>query len=377
MKIDTRQLAPPAGRDRYAARPKPPPLFARTGRRPPSDSRKETLFSEFHSLLRSGIDFNRAFELLIGGEKEPAARTLLQQLHRSVIGGDTLASALAASGRFSPLDRGVVRIGEETGRLDEALQFLSDYYRKKGVQRRMISAAVSYPVIILCVAVLVLIFMMLVIVPMFEQVYARMGGELPGVTRAVIAFSSHFKSYALAGLLAAAAAAGLLRANRNSQTLSRVASTGLLKLPVVGEMLRMHYQSHFCKLMYLLYSSGVPLMQGVDMLHGIITFYPYRRSFEAICEELNAGGSFAGSVERFPQLYDRKLAVLLRVGEETNRLSEMLRSRADDLSAELEHRLKQLGTLLEPALIFAVGILVAVVLIAMYMPMFKLGTTIY
>jgi type IV pilus assembly protein PilC len=335
------------------------------------------LFSEFHSLLSSGIDFNRAFELLIHGEKEPAARTLLLELHRRVIEGDTLGRTLAGSGRFTPLDCGVVRIGEETGRLNEALQFLADYYHKKGVQRRMISSAVSYPVIILCVAVVVLIFMMLVIIPMFEQVYTRMGGELPGVTRAVITFSRHFKSYAIVGLLLAAGAAVLLKLNRRSEALRRAGSALLLRIPVAGEMLRKHYQSHFCKLMYLLYSSGVPLMQGVDMLREIITFYPYQRSFGAICEGLNGGGSFAGNVERFPGLYDRKLAILLRVGEETNRLSEMLGKQADDLAAELEHRLKQLGTLLEPALIFFVGILVAIVLISMYMPMFKLGTTIY
>ena len=376
MKINTEQLVSPAPTAPTSTSGEKK-RFSLSGRKGLGDAKKEMLFSEFYSLLSSGIDFNRAFELLIRGEKEVQAKTLLQSLHKNVIAGDTLGKTLARSGRFTPLDYGVVRIGEETGRLNEALLFLSDYYHKKGAQRRMISSATSYPIIIGCVAVVVLIFMMLVIVPMFEQVYARMGGELPGVTQAVIAFSRNFKSYAMIFVLAAAGVALLLMLNKESETVRKAKARLLLHLPVAGELLKKHYQSHFCKLMYLLYSSGVPLMQGVGMLKDILTFYPYQRSFGIICNGLNNGESFAGNVEKFPKLYDQKLAILLRVGEETNRLSDMLRKQGDDLAAELEHKLKQMGNLLEPALIFFVGILVAVVLISMYLPMFKLGTTIY
>ena len=376
MKIDSlshpRRAKPPAS---AAASTGGGTAWGRTKRIP--EGKKEMIFSEFHSLLASGMDFNRAFGMLILGEKDKAVKNLLQELHREVVRGATLWQTLARSGRFTTLDHGVVRIGEETGKLHESLLFLSDYYRKKTAQRRMVSAAVSYPTVILAVALVVLVFMVLVVVPMFEQVYTRMGGELPAVTQAVIAFSRNFKSYLLAFFIVAALGALLVVLYKKTETFQRLRAAALLRIPVAGGLLKKHYQSHFCKLMYLLYSSGVPLMQGVGMLREIITFYPYQHSFGAICEGLNDGGSFAGNVERFPKLYDRKLVILLRVGEETNRLSEMLDKQADDLSAELEHRLKQLGTLLEPVLIFFVGILVAVVLISMYMPMFKLGTTIY
>jgi len=335
------------------------------------------LFSEFHSLLSSGIDFNRAFGMLIRSEKDHAARSLLDVLYRDIIEGHTLWQALAKSRSFSALDYGVVRIGEETGKLHESLQFLSEYYFKKAAQRRMISSAVSYPAIILSVAVVVLVFMVLVIVPMFEQVYARMGGQLPGITQAVITFSRNFKSYFTVAFLIIAGAALLLSFYKNTETLRKIRAKFLLEIPVAGELLKKHYQSHFCKLMYLLYSSGVPLLQGVQMLRGIITFYPYRKSFDTIIDGLNNGESFAENVGRYNNLYDTKLITLLKVGEETNTLSRMLRKQGDDLAVQLEHRLKQLGSLLEPLLILFVGILVAVVLISMYLPMFKLGTTIY
>ncbi|MCD8185040.1 MAG: type II secretion system F family protein [Rikenellaceae bacterium] len=113
---------------------------------------------------------------------------MLEEIHREIIRGSPLWESLSNHKTFTALDCGVVRIGEETGKLYESLEFLAEYYRKKAAQRRMVTAALSYPLIILIVAVIVLVFMLLVIVPMFEQVYARMGGELPTITKAVIAF---------------------------------------------------------------------------------------------------------------------------------------------------------------------------------------------
>ncbi len=350
-------------------------VWGRTKRIP--EAKKEMLFSEFHSLLASGMDFNRAFGMLILGEKDKAVKNLLQELHHQVVRGATLWQTLARSGRFTTLDHGVVRIGEETGKLHESLLFLSDYYRKKTAQRRMVSAAVSYPAVILAVALVVLVFMVLVVVPMFEQVYTRMGGELPAVTQAVIAFSRNFKSYLLAFFIASAVGTLLVTLYKKTETFQRLRAAALLRVPVAGELLKKHYQSHFCKLMYLLYSSGVPLIQGVELLEGIITFYPYRRSFGTIVQGLHDGESFAENVARHSLLYDAKLTTLLRVGEETNTLSQMLQKQGEDLTTQLEYRLKQLGNLLEPMLILGVGVLVAVVLISMYLPMFKLGTTIY
>lgn len=161
------------------------------------NGKKEVLFSELHSLLTSGLDFGRSFRLLIDGETDKRVKVLLEELYASVIIGHSLWESFVASGKFSPLDSGVLRIGEETGRVDESLRFLADYYRKREEQRRMITGAVSYPLIILSTAMLVLVFMILVIVPMFEQVYARMGGELPAITRWIISLSGNFPVYLL------------------------------------------------------------------------------------------------------------------------------------------------------------------------------------
>lgn len=237
----------------------------------------------------------------------------------------------------------------------------------------MVSSAVSYPLVILCTALAVVAFMLAVIVPMFEQVYARMGGELPALTLWIITLSKSFPAYAAAIAVAGSAAYIILYTNRNRKEVQRWISELLLRLPVAGAIIRKNHQAQFCRLLYLLCTSGVQLLTGVGMLSDVIAFYPYRQSFAAICRGLEHGELFSACVARFPALYDRKLTALIRVGEETNRLPEMLRRQGEALTEELEFRIKRMGSLLEPALIMLVGLLVAVILISMYMPMFRLG----
>lgn len=340
-------------------------------------SRKETLFSELQSLLGAGLDFSRSFELLIAGEKESQVQTQLHQIYNNVIQGNSLADAFEQNGHFSMLDCGVIRIGEETGQLGNSLSFLSEYYHKKIEQRRMVSSAINYPLIILGTAIVVVIFMILVIVPMFEQVYARMGSELPVMTRWIIQVSKQFPSLLLGALFLGGSLATLFYLFREQATLRRITSSLWLRLPLIGNIVKKNYQAHFCKLLYLLIGSGVPLLRGLDLLTRIITFYPYQQSLDHIRRDLNRGDRFAECMAHYEPLYGQKLITLIRVGEETNRLSYILFKQSETLTQELEHQLKLLGNALEPILILCVGILVAIILIAMYLPMFKLGGVMY
>ena len=180
------------------------------------------------------------------------------------------------------------------------------------------------------------------------------------------------------GVAAVAVSAGgglylLYRANRQREEVQRWRAAILLRLPVAGEIIRKNMQAQCCKLLDLLCAAGVPLLAGVGMLREVIGFHPYRKSFDEIERRLERGDAFAETLARFPDLYDRKLTALVRVGEQTNRLPEMLRRQGETLTEELEYAIRRMGAMLEPALILLVGILVAVILIAMYMPMFSLG----
>ena len=231
-----------------------------------TDARREMFYAELHALLTAGLDFSAAFRLLIEGEGDRRTKALLEELYAAVVRGLSLAEAMRRSGAFRPLECGVVRIGDETGRLARTLDFLRDYYRKRAAQRRMVASAVSYPVVILAVAVAVVAFMLSVVVPMFEEVYARMGGELPALTRGIIALSKAFPAYAAVAVIAGGGLYLLYRANRQREEVQRWRAAILLRLPVAGEIIRKNMQAQCCKLLDLLCAAGVPLLAGVGML---------------------------------------------------------------------------------------------------------------
>ena len=342
-------------------------------RRHLTDSKKQLFFSGLHSLLSSGLDFSTSFSLLISSEQDARLKQLMHTLYEGVVSGLALWQAMQSSRNFSPLDFGVIRIGEQTGRIGESLEFLSDYYHKRMEQQRMIISAVTYPLVILCTAIVVVIFMMLVIVPMFEQVYSRMGGELPAMTQSIISFSRSFPNYAISFSLLVGAGALFFLFWRNRPKVRSVLAAIIMRLPLIGGIVRKNEQARFCRLLYLLIVSGVPLLHGMEMLREIVTFYPYQSSLAYFCQSLCRGELLYVNMERYPNLYESKLTTLVRVGEETHRLPQMLKRQGDELTSELEYRLKQLGTMLEPILILFIGVLVALILISMYLPMFKLG----
>lgn len=336
---------------------------------------KRTFFSELQTLIRSGLSFSRAFELIIEGSRAKE-RTAYVRIFEEVVSGKELWRSLEADKSFTELDRSVVRIGEETGRLAEALEFLTDYYGKREEQKRMVTSALSYPIITLSIAVVVLVFMLLVVVPMFEQVYARMGGGLPGITRRIISMSASAPAVLGVIFLLALFFYGVRYFYGASERYQSFESGLIMRLPLVSNLVRKYQLSRFSRIMHLLVSSDVPILQALCLMQGIVSFHPYRKSIEEICRIIESGGTLADGLERYEKLYDKRFVVLMKVGEETNSIEQMLLTQANDTNAELEYEIRQLNNVAEPLLILIIGVIVAFVLIAMYMPMFKLGMTI-
>lgn len=336
---------------------------------------KRTFFSQLQTLIRSGLSFSRAFELIIEGAKTKE-KALYVRIFDEVVSGKELWRSLEADKAFTELDRSVVRIGEETGRLVDALEFLTDYYQKREEQKRMVTSALSYPIITLSIAVIVLVFMLLVVVPMFEQVYARMGGELPAITRKIIGMSESAPAVLGIMVLLGLSMYGVRHMFGSSDKYQSITSGIVMRLPLVSGLIRKYQVSRFSRIMHLLVSSDVPILQALYLMRGIITFYPYRQSIEEVCRMIEKGQTLTGGMDKYENLYGKRFLVLLKVGEETNSIEQMLLTQANDTNAELEHEIKQLNNIVEPFLILAIGIIVAFVLIAMYMPMFKMGMTI-
>ena len=340
-----------------------------------NDSNKRQFYAQMYELLRAGLSFSSAFSLIVesadGTDKE-----MFQNILDRVISGDSLWKALSAQKPFDRLDYGVVRIGEESGKLIDALSFLIEYYEKREAQRRSMISAISYPAITLGVAAIVLVFMMLVVVPMFEQVYARMGGELPSLTRAIMKLSAQMPKilFAISALLSIFFM--LHHIYGKTDYWQELKARILFNVPVFGELLKKVELSRFARIMYLLVNSEVPILQSLELVGEILQYMPYRRALAKAGAEVESGKLMYAALSEYPELFDKKTLVLLKVGEETASLDKMLKSLSEDIAEDLNYRIKQLNNILEPFMILVIGIIVAFVLISMYLPMFRLGMTI-
>lgn len=342
-----------------------------------SNSKKELLYSSLSSLLVAGLDFSSSFNMMIECEDCKQIKVLLSGLYEQTIRGSMLWQSMKWSEAFSAIDYGVVKIGEETGKLSQALMFLSDYYHKIEERKKMIKNAVSYPVIIIITAILVMSFMIVVIVPMFEQVYARMGRELPQMTQFIVKIANGFPTICVIALATITIIFMLLYVYRDNERVQKYMGEVTLHMPFIGGIVRKTFQYSFCRLLSLLILSGIPLLHSIHIMEEILVFYPYRKSLEYISSEIYRGVSFSIAMTKDERLYGKKLIALLKVGEETNTLGTMLLKQSDELSTELEYKYKFIGSVLEPLLIIGVGFLVAILLIAMYLPMFKLSGIVY
>lgn len=340
-----------------------------------NDAKKRHFYAQMHELLRAGLSFSASFTLIVESAEGPD-KELFQNILDRVIAGDSLWGALSEQEPFTRLDYGVIRIGEESGKLTEALSFLTDYYEKRESQKRSLIGAISYPAITLSVAIIVLVFMMLVVVPMFEQVYARMGGELPSLTRAVMNLSAKMPIILVVIFVLLSALLLLRHLYGKTEYYQDIKAIILFKIPILGGFLKKVELSRFTRIMYLLVSSEVPILQSLELISEIMQYMPYRRAMTKAIAEVESGMLLYAALSKNPELFDKKTLVLLKVGEETASLDNMLKSLSVDISEELNYKIKQLNNTLEPVMILVIGIIVAFVLISMYLPMFKLGMTI-
>lgn len=340
------------------------------------DSEKADFFSQMNTLLDAGLDLAGVFGIILEECRDERMNRMLEYLYDDVLTGSSLADAMRRCDRFSDMDCGVVGVGEISGRLPQTLAFLSDYYSSRDAHTRMIRSSLAYPLMILGFAVAVLAFMLLVIVPVFGDIYSRMGGELPNITRGMLAMSKH--APAVFGCVASLCAAVWIvyARNRGTEHFEQVRCRVLLSLPLVGSIVMTDAQCTFCRLMSLLTASGVSMMESLAMAGRSMGLIAYRNAFASVADAVRNGGSLAGAMSDWRELFDTRILTMVRIGEEGNRLPNMFEKAADICSARLEDSFKRLQTWLEPVMIVFVGIIVTLVLVSMYLPMFRMGSTI-
>jgi type IV pilus assembly protein PilC len=345
------------------------------GSRKPSAKQREALYLEMGMLLGAGVDIKTALDLQVQ-QHRPPLRATLGQLRDAVVAGSTVAAALEATGQFSAYEYHSVRIGEETGRLADILRELARYYTRQIKQRRQLVQALAYPALVLTTAGGAVLFMLRFIVPMFADVFRRFGGELPPLTRAIVSLSAAVREHALTGGLLLLGLLLLGRGLARVPAYRYILSRALLRVPVLGPLLRGVYLGRLCGSLALLTGAHVPLLQALDLARQMLGFAPLTQALEAVEAKVLLGASLHESLQEFGFLFDARLVALVKVGEEVNKLDYFFTLLSQQYGDEVDHRAALLSTALEPLIMLFLGGVVGLILVGMYLPIFQISNTI-
>jgi len=339
------------------------------------DASKEGFYTEFHSLLESGIDLQRAFQLLVDEQENKRVKEVLEQVLKDLIGGCTLADALKNSGQFVAYEYQSIRIGEETGRLRQVLLHLSKYFGDKVKLRRQLIGVFTYPTFVILITIGVLYFMLNSVVPMFEDVFKQFGQDLPYLTKKIIWLSRYFSTFLMVFVLLAIGLSIYGFTQRKEIWFRSLTGKILLKMPVFGALIEKVFLARMCQSLSLLLSSRTPLMRSLELVEEMIGFYPIESALHEVREGVRKGESLHTGMARF-SIFNKRMVSLTRIAEEINQLDVTYDRLAKQYQEEIEFRTKVIGTIIEPMIIVLVGVIVGVIMVSMYLPMFNLSNVV-
>ena len=336
--------------------------------------KKEAFYREFALLLKSGVDFNKALELLIAQEKSKASITLYSSLLRQVIKGKSLSESMGNQNVFSDYEVYSINAGENIRKLPEVLEELQVYFERKIKIKRQIISIIAYPSFVLALTLGVLYFMLNYVVPMFSNIFKQFGSELPLITQYVVAFSSRFNTLLLIFGGVIILLAFVHKRFKVKEGYRQFIGALLLKTPILGRHMKRIAVAQFCQAMALLLSAKTSLPEALELTARLVNFYPLKkallRSRQLVIKGIPLHESLQGS------LFDTKLITMVTIGEEVNELDTMFNKLSKQLNDEIEYASKMIGSIIEPVMILVIAVIVGFILIAMYYPMFSLSQVI-
>jgi type II secretory pathway component PulF len=340
-----------------------------------NNKKKQAFYQELAVLLKAGITFKEGLTLIVESLKKKADKELIQSILNDVVNGKPFSEALMVSKSFSEYEYYSIQIGEETGTTAQVCQELGVFYERKNEQKRIIIAALTYPSIVLTTAIVVVVFMLSYVVPMFEGIFKQNNMELPVLTKMIVQLSSIVKTYGVYGLFFLVGLIFVGRIFKDNPEYRRMSHHFILKVPILGSFITKVYLAQFTQAVALLTTAKVPLLNSIQMVKKMIRFVPLQDALEKVENSILKGNSLSISLKENP-LFDNRIISLVKVAEETNQTEYVFKQLSEQYNQEVVQQSKIMTTVLEPLIILFVGGLVAVLLVAMYLPMFQLSSVI-
>jgi type IV pilus assembly protein PilC len=350
-------------------------LFRKQGRVTPGDI---AIFSrQLATMMTAGIPLVQSFDIVGAGHENPAMQKLILAIKSDVEGGTSLAEALAKHPyHFDDLFVSLVSAGEQAGALETLLDKIATYKEKTEAIKKKIKKALFYPAAVVVVAVIVTAILLIFVIPEFESLFQGLGADLPAFTRFVIDISKFVQSYGWLLVIAIGGGIwGLLEAKKRNRGVQHFFDRAMLKLPIIGTILNKSSIARYARTLSTTFAAGVPLVEALASVAGACGNIVYEGAVLRMRDEVATGQRLQRAMENtdlFPNMVNQMIAV----GEESGSLDAMSAKVADFYEEEVDNAVDSMSSLLEPLIMAILGVLVGGLVIAMYLPIFKMGAVV-
>ena len=355
---------------------KPKPLFGGSGSR--ITPKEIAVFSrQLATMLKSGVPLVTSFQIIAGGVKNPRMRTVVDKIRAEVEGGGSLYEALSAHPiQFDELYTNLIKAGESAGVLDTILDEVATYKERIESIKGKIKKALYYPIAVVGVAILVSAILLIYVIPQFEGIFESFGAALPAFTQSIINISRWLRDNGLIVLFSfIAVITAFVMAKKRSRAFAQGVDRFSLKFPIVGEILEKSAIARFCRTLAITFAAGVPLVDALHIVSGATGNAVFDSAASRIREDVAVGHQLQLAMQQagvFPNLVIQMAAI----GEEAGSLDEMLLKVAEAYEEEVSNSVDALSSLLEPVIIVFIGCIVGGMVVAMYLPIFKMAAVI-
>jgi type IV pilus assembly protein PilC len=329
------------------------------------------------TMLQSGIAVVQALDMAGHSSKKPKLKELILSIKADVEAGNTLAKSLAKHPLyFDDLYCSLVQAGEEAGVLEVLLSKIAIYLEKSEAIKAKIKKALFYPALVLLVAFGVTTFIMIFVIPQFESLFKGFGADLPAFTRMVINISQFFQAWwwAIFGVIGGGIYA-FIEARKRSRSFRQLIDRWILKLPLFGYIISLSANARFARTLATMFGGGVPLVDAMTSVAGATGNYIYEQAVLEMRDSVSIGQQLNFAM-RQTTLFPDMVIQMVAIGEEAGSLSDMLAKVADFYEEELDDTIATMTTLIEPAVMVILAVLVGSLVVAMYLPIFKLAAAV-
>ena len=355
---------------------KPKPLFGERKKAiTPADVAVFT--RQLATMMKAGVPLVQAFEIVADGLDNPSMKTLVMSIKVDVEGGTSFANALKRHPQqFDDLFCSLVDAGEQAGALETMLDRLATYKEKTEALKAKIKKAMTYPIAVLVVAFIVTAILLIKVVPQFESMFTSFGGELPAFTQVVVAMSEWAQEWWFIGLGVIVAAIFLIKqALRRSDKFAYLVDKYLLRAPIVGPIVTNSAIARYCRTLSTTFAAGVPLVEALGSAAGAAGNRLYYDAIKLIQDDVATGQQLQFSM-RASGLFPDMVVQIVSIGEESGALDEMLHKAANHYEDAVDNSVDNLTSLMEPMIMSFLGVVIGGLVIAMYLPIFQMGSVV-